>query len=502
MSRINTNVNALIAQRVLTQQNKGLSQSLERLSTGLRINRGADDPAGLIASEKLRGEKAQINAAISNAERADQVVNVAEGGLAEINNQLIELQGLVTETANDAGLSKAEKEANQAQIDAILQTIDRVSSTTTFAGTKLLNGSMDFKVSGVGANVVDFSLNAAKVPEGDTTTVNGIVTQSAQHGGLFMSLANANLELDNDADSRLTFEVAGAKGSRQFSFASGTALTSAANAINQFKDVTGVSATVNGTGLMLKADEFGSDGFVSVKIQDADGLTNRRIHNLSSNDEGTISTTSTTQFSTAMNEAVVDKGQDIGLIVNGVTARGDGLKASVNSDGLALDLTLNSGGAQALGSQTLMTVSGGGAKFNLGPTVDMNNQFAIGIKNVASRNLGDSVNGFLNSLGAGGDRNVVDGNLTEAQSIVGNAIDQITGLRARLGALQNNTIQSSINSLGVALENTSAAESAIRDTDFAAETAELTRSQILVNAANSALGIAGSLPQNVLSLLG
>ncbi|MCA9305783.1 MAG: flagellin, partial [Phycisphaerales bacterium] len=92
MSRINTNVQSLIAQRVLGQNNQGLNASLERLATGLRINRGKDDPSGLIASENLRAEQAGLSSALKNAERADQVVNIAEGGLNEVNGLLTELQ--------------------------------------------------------------------------------------------------------------------------------------------------------------------------------------------------------------------------------------------------------------------------------------------------------------------------------------------------------------------------------------------------------------------------
>ena len=110
MSRINTNISSMTAQRVLGQNNRSLGTSLERLSTGLRITRGKDDPAGLIASENLRAEKAAIGAAISNSERADQVVNIAEGGLQEVSSLLVELQGLVTTSANTAGLSQEEKE--------------------------------------------------------------------------------------------------------------------------------------------------------------------------------------------------------------------------------------------------------------------------------------------------------------------------------------------------------------------------------------------------------
>jgi len=92
MTRINTNVQSMLAQRVLGANNQALNTSLERLSTGLRINRGADDPAGLIASQNLRAEKAGIGTAIENAERADQVVNIAEGGLNEVSSLLTELQ--------------------------------------------------------------------------------------------------------------------------------------------------------------------------------------------------------------------------------------------------------------------------------------------------------------------------------------------------------------------------------------------------------------------------
>ena len=105
MTRINTNVSSLIAQNVLGRNNKSLGVALERLSTGLRINRGKDDPAGLIASETLRAEKAGLNAAIGNAERSEQVVNIAEGGLQEVSNLLTELQGLITTSANSAGIA-------------------------------------------------------------------------------------------------------------------------------------------------------------------------------------------------------------------------------------------------------------------------------------------------------------------------------------------------------------------------------------------------------------
>src|SRR3954452_3594670 len=116
MSRINTNVSSLIAQRVLTKNNNALNQSLARLSTGLKINSGADNPAGLIASENLRAEKAGISQAIYNAGRASNIIGTAEGGLSEVSSLLTELQSLVSQTANSGGLSLEEKQANQLQV--------------------------------------------------------------------------------------------------------------------------------------------------------------------------------------------------------------------------------------------------------------------------------------------------------------------------------------------------------------------------------------------------
>ncbi|MBI1336054.1 MAG: flagellin [Phycisphaera sp.] len=503
MSRINTNVSSLIGQRILGQQNSNLNKSLERLSTGLAINRGADNPAGLIASEKLRSEKASIGAAIGNAERADQVVNIAEGGLQEVNSLLLEVQSLVGETANEAGLSTEERQANQLQIDSILQTIDRISSTTSFQGTKLLNGTYDFNITDQDTKVADYKINAAKLTYNGTRDVSVVVTQSAQRGGLYLSTGGA-LDL-TDSDSRFRFEVSGAKGSREFTFASGTTLADIVTAVNTFSDVTGVSAATAtaaaGTGLSFKSTEFGSTKFVQIKLNDDGGQTGSIVA-LSSTNEATVSTTAgnRTAFS-AVTNPIRDIGQDVGAIINGISATADGKTARINTDFLDLSIQLTTAGAQTLATIDAFTISGGGAKFNLGPNVDISNQVSIGVGNVATRNLGNITDGYLSSLASGNTSNLVNGDLESAQKIVNSAIDQISSLRGRLGAFQKNIVGATIRSLGVALENTSAAESSIRDTDFAAQTAELTRSQILVSASTNVLAIANAQPRSVLQLL-
>jgi len=503
MSRINTNVQSLIAQRNLGFQNQSLNTSLERLSTGLRINRGKDDPAGLIASEALRSEQSKISAAIGNAERADQVVNIAEGGLQEISSLLLEVQSLVGQSANDAGLSKDEKEANQLQVDSILQTIDRIASSTSFQGTKLLNGTYDFTVSAQASQVTDFTINAAKLSPTENRQVDILVNTSAQYGGLFLSTDGA-LDL-TAASSTFTFEVNGALGSREFSFTSGTALADIANEVNKFTEVTGVSAVASGTGLIFKTDKLGSDQFVEIDVVDDGGQTGS-VFRLSATDNNTSQTAGGTTLATLeSSNAIRDDGQDLGATVNGVQATARGAQLRVNSDFLDMEASLTTAGAQTLGvlnAGGAFTITGGGAQFNIGPNVDVLNQATLGIKNVASRNLGSVANGYLSDLANSQSSNVVDGNLNAAQKIVDDAIGQVAALRGRLGAFQKNTLGATIRNLGVAFENTAAAESSIRDTDFAAETAELTRAQILQQAATQSLSIANSQPQAVLSLLG
>src|SRR5688572_17933749 len=155
MSRINTNVSSLIAQRVLRKNNDALNTSLERLSTGLKINRGADDPAGLIASENLRSEKTGIAQAIENAERASNIIGTAEGGLTEVSSLLNELQSLVGQAANSGGLSVEEQQANQLQVDSILGSINRISGATACQGAKLLNGNYAYGTSSVTTSALD-----------------------------------------------------------------------------------------------------------------------------------------------------------------------------------------------------------------------------------------------------------------------------------------------------------------------------------------------------------
>jgi flagellin len=437
--------------------------------------------------------------AIGNAERADQVVNIAEGGLQEVSSLLTELQGLVTATASKAGLSDAEKEANQLQIDSILQTIDRIASATSFQGIKLLNGNFDFKVDNVAAGVTDFRVNGAKF-SGDSLAVDVVVTASAQQAGLFLSFGGSSIDTTG---SSFTFEIGGSLGNRELSFQSGTTLASIAAAINTFTDVTGVTATVSGTGIRVASEEYGTSHFTTVKVIADAGVAGGGIFGLVDDNFNAASTSGPSAFnSTGASNGVTDDGQDIGATINGIAATSNGRVARINTDFLDVSVTLDAGTAQTLAAVDAFDITGGGADFQLAARVDIAGKVSLGVQDVATRKLGNSDVGFLDDLASGKSFNVVDGNLTDAQQVIDQAIEQVSALRGRLGAFQKNTVGATIRSLSISAENTAAAESVIRDADFASETAQLTRSQILVAASTNVLSLANTQPQTVLQLLG
>lgn len=468
MSRINTNISSLQAIHRLSRNNNDLSTRLERLSSGLKINAGKDAPAALIASETLRSEIAGINQAIDNSSRANNVINTAEGALGEVSALLLEVQSLASEAANSGALSPQEISANQLQVDAILNSVNRIANTTQFGGVKLLNGQLDFTTSGVAASAVSIAtVNAAKVPDSGSVTISVQVTASAEVGNLTFSGSGIG-------GAPTTIEVAGNIGTEQLSFATSTQNSAVAVAINQLKESTGVSATVLGNGdLQLQSTQFGSKNFVSVRTI-AGAFTDGK-----------------------------DFGVDAAVSINGSKAEVDGLVASVRTGDLDVELTLTSLFAQTTspGGTSAFSITGGGAKFQIGSEVSRQGQVQIGVGAVNTTKLGNNVVGYLSSLGTGGDNSLVGGNSIQAQKVLSTAIRQVATLRGRLGAFQKNILETNTNSLSVALENVTASESAIRDADFARETAALTRAQILVQANTSVLAQANSSPQNVLSLL-
>ncbi|MBU0717415.1 MAG: flagellin, partial [Planctomycetes bacterium] len=475
MSRINTNVPAIRAINRLGINHADLSVRLERLATGLRINHGADDPAGLITSELLRSEMQTIQQAIANSTRAHHVIATAEGAMNELSALLLELQSLVVEAANEAGLTEAEVAANQLSVDSILDSIDRIASTTTFAGQKLLDGTRAYILSGVvPTELASVSIFGALVPNAGSRRVSVRVTQSAQTAQVAFVGTNAG---GTSVTSATTIEIRGTLGSQLVSFTDNTTLAQVRTAINDITEMTGVSAVVSSpaigaaaSALLLNSIGYGSDAFVSVEPITGDFI---EAGNASTTTRGT--------------------GVDVAALVNGLLASGQGLRADVRSRQLDLRLYLDPTFAQTTSTSSFV-IAGGGAVFQLAPQVSPNGQVFVGLAPLHSTKLGNSVVGLLYTLRSGLANDLTSQNFATAQAIIDEAIEQVASQRGRLGSIQRNHIETNISSQQVALENITASESVIRDADMATEVSALTRAEVLVQSNQTTLQIANSIP--------
>ena len=376
-------------------------------------------------------------------------------------------------------MSDDEKRANQLQIDSAIESITRIADTSTFAGRKLLNGSLDYVTSGVQTSALaDVDITAAQFGSFSYIPVDVAVTTSAQ---------KAELQFQNSqVTSTATLVVEGNKGATTFQFEAGLSISSVLQAINLDAQATGVEAVyINSanpsSGIIFRSLGYGTDQFVQVKPMVTGG--------------------SFPVVDAAGASVIRDEGRDAVGTINGATVTGRGLDLVLNTRTLDMQITLN----ESLGiGSTSFAITGGGALFQLGPDVSTNQQVNIGVQSIAATQLGNANTGFLSQIKEGGEFEASRSydNSAKASEIVNEAIRQISVLRGRLGAFERNTLQPNIDSLSITVENLTSSESSIRDTDFAAETARLTRAQILVSAGTSILSVANSTPQSVLSLLG
>ncbi len=512
MARINTNISSLIAQSNLARANDDLNVRLQRLATGVRLNRGADDPAGLIASERLRSELSGIEQGIKNSERASSVIATAEGSLAEVSDLLSSIRALVVEAANTGAISPEEIEANQLQIDSAIESITRISNTSSFAGLKLLDGSLGYRLSGVDTgDIAKSKIFGAAFLDRSTINVDVEVIASAQQGMLFMrSDFSAGGGTDGILPSSVTLRIAGRTGVNVLTFTSGASIDDVITAINDRSSVTGVEAArVNAgdisSGLMFNSVDYGSESFVSV--EKLSGGSSYTFYKLLNDTPGPIDWAMGATYSAGDS----DSGKDVLALVNGALANGRGLEVRLRDSDLSLSLLLSETFATTVdGTPSSFDITGGGALYQLGPSVTFSQQTNVGIDSIAAPSLGgtllDDGTGptlqFLESLRSGGLNDLKSRNFASASSILETAIDEISTSRGRLGAFERNTLDTNVRSLQAALENITASVSEIRDTDFAKETSELTRGQILVQAGTSVLATSNTTAQSVLQLLG
>ena len=434
-----------------------LNESTLRLSTLRRINRGSDDPAGLIAYEQLRSELTAVNRAQTNAARATSVVRTADSGLSQISGLLNTIRDRLLASAGTT--SKAERAANQIEINAALEAINRIGRSSSFGGRPLLNGSAGFQADGVNnAQVSDIQVFSRA--GGTQTTLDVEVTAAATSAQLDLVVDPGGLAEDT------TLVVQSGEGTVAVELSAGASADDIAAAINAATGSTGAAATVDGDTVTVASADVGSAATLSVEAI-----------------SGSISGTGNAS------------GSDIVAHVNGTEFTGQGNTLEIRTAAVQVDLTLIAG---FTGTADTITISGDALTFLL--SQNPGDAVALALPNISTAALGGAA-GRLSELTAGGGASLSSGNLQQAIDILDQASSQVLGARGRLGAFEKSTIGSSLAVLASAEVNLSDAISQIVDLDVAAETSRLVRNRILASAAVATAALANQNRRSISSLL-
>lgn len=505
---INTNIASMSAQRALNSSQSDVQTALQRLSSGLRINGAKDDAAGLAISERFSSQIKGLNQAIRNANDGTSLAQTAEGALSETTSLLQRMRELSVQSAN-ATNSATDRAALQSEVDQLKQEITRIANTTEFNGQKLLDGTFTSKAFQVGANANQtISLSVAGAGTSNLARNTLSLKNTSAGDGLGSAKAADTAAPDNGVLAQAV-TINGSVGSATIAnttFVNATTAETVAAEINKVASSTGVEATA-----ITKASlSVGGAGTVSFTLTGAASAT--------------ISATVTaTNNLTALRDAVNASTGTTGISAEGtgstlIFTQADGKDIKIGTFATTASTTtatlkgLDKDGTAITNQTVTLTEEAGSNETDFGTvagTVEVSSTDAFSLTsditgaNGAIVGTGASTANATNNSSAtllsSVDISTASGSSSAIQ-VIDAAIAKISSIRADLGALQAR-FDSITSNLTTSAENQSAAQSRIRDADFAAETAALTRGQILQQAGIAVLAQANAAPQNVLALL-
>ncbi|MYN19447.1 flagellin [Rugamonas sp. FT107W] len=520
---INTNIASLNSQRNLTTSQASLSTSLQRLSSGLRINSAKDDAAGLAISERFTSQIRGNTTAARNANDGISLAQTAEGGLSTAGDLLQRIRELAVQSANGTN-SDSDRKSIQNEVSALSGELDRVATSTQFNGQNVLDGSLTSAQFQVGANsgqTINIGVQSAKATDignntlaanfnnGGTLTLSDATAAAGQTAG---HLAN------NQAADTLNL-TSGSGIATNVSIAAGDSAKKIAASVNALSNQSGVSATAStsatisglaaagvGDGSLqftlrgdnsLENDPNSTAVTISAKVKGGDLSAVAQAVNAQSGTTG-ISASIKTNSSTGVKELQLTNASGADIEILNTNAASDDLlsKGTTNVRGTdqpavgstAAQVASNTAG---FAKDTAVTVGG---KLNFSSDTGFTIASTAGTATIVNGATGSDLQSVAKV-----DVSTVDG-ANKALKTIDSALNQINSNRAALGAIQNR-FASTISNLNTTTENLSASRSRIQDTDFASETANLTRGQILQQAGTAILAQANSLPNGVLSLL-
>ena len=523
-ANINTNIASLNSQRNLSQSQSALTTSMQRLSSGLRINSAKDDAAGLAISERFTSQIRGNNQAARNANDGISLAQTAEGGLSTAGDLLQRVRELAVQSANGSNSDSDRKSINN-EVTSLTQELDRVANTTQFNGQNVLDGSLTSTQFQVGANAnqtINIGVASARASDiGNNTLPGGTAAKkvdgasiSQAVGGTANNVTAQTLQISSG--SGVTTNVAIADGdsakkiaenvNAQASSSGVTAKASSVATISGIKDGS-VQFTLRGSNSI--ANNASSQAVtISSSVAGGDLSALAQAVNAQSNVTGvtaSIKLTAAGAKELQLNQAAGDDIQialtaaDTSLSATGGTAaklRGADVSAALGAtpaeNGVGVDL--NETGVTVGGTVTYSSDAG----FSIAGTPKDTTTPGTAGDNLTVLGTDDTVGSQLSSVSQI-DVSSVEG-ANKALLTIDSALTAINSNRAALGAIQNR-FASTISNLQTTTENLSASRSRIQDTDFAAETANMTRGQILQQAGTAILAQANSLPNGVLALL-
>lgn len=479
--RINTNISALVALDNLDQTALQTQDSIQRLSTGLRINTGADDPAGMIISQGMQSEIGAINQAIQNTQNADNMAKTADGALSEVQKLLVDLRGLAVHAGNAAILDSASLQADQTQVQSIIQSINRIASDTEFGNKKLLNGT-----AGALANVTAGAFASSIYVNG--TFGSSILSSGPMTLTQVSPAARALVTLSKSfASANAIVSTAGSIVVNGYSISTNGTETvqSLVAKINAVSSTTGVTAAISGSGpvqVVLSDETYGSQ--YNIAYFDPNKLLSN-----------TPSVTSPGSDAVYNVSAMTASGLQTVVFTGGRSSGDSGLLLK-DTQGNSILLTEGGNAGITTVAQQIGQITAGSVQFQIGP--DSNQAVSFNLPNMFAKNLG---------LGAVAGKSLADIDLTtplgatQAMQVVEAAVQQVATARGQIGSFQKNVLESGNRFLQVANENLTASNSNIVDANMAQEMTQFTKLQILQQSGIAVLAQANQSPKSVLQLL-
>lgn len=493
---INTNIASLNAQRNLNGSQKSLETSLQRLSSGLRINSAKDDAAGLAISDRMTAQIRGFNQATRNANDGISLAQTAEGALGATTNLLQRIRELAIQSANSTN-SSSDRASLQSEVNQLKQEIDRVSSQTEFNGLKLLDGTFTAQTFQVGANAnqtISVSMDGSSTNNLQDNQLLSLNTTASQGTGSSTAAASGIVTTESTIAAQ-TLTVSGPLGKvDDIAIPIGASAFDVAASISQREGETSVTADATNEVILSNVT---ASGTVSLDLYSSNGSTMRSI-------SAQVTSTDLSALASEINKQAGSTGVTAELSVDRASitlTQADGKDVIVenfsNSAAGTMDVTGKDGTAEQL-------AVGDGTRVSGIVTLHSSGTYT------ASSSLADSAGSIFDvvadaQVGSSAVKlSAVDisssSGSQDAISVIDASLDQINSMRASLGAIQNR-MESTISNLAIQSENISAARSRIMDADFAKETAELARNQILQQAGTAMLAQANQLPQGVLALL-